>query len=93
MRALLAIALALWATSASAEYTIRGEGASSCGQWLVSRRKRDALQLKAWVLGYLTRANYHEDRTVKIDNAGLFASIDNYCRAHPGDYVEDASRH
>jgi len=89
MRMLIVVGLALWATTASAaEYTSLGHGNASCGRWQEERRKPNPqyrFLLQAWVLGYITRANYEVggDLTAGTDELGVFAWIDNYCRANP----------
>jgi hypothetical protein len=92
MRTVIAIGLALWATGASA-YTVLGSGVSSCGTWLQTRRSGPgaSIDLRSWVLGYATRANYDESVTTKIDSEGLWAWIDNYCRANPLKQIVDAA--
>jgi hypothetical protein len=93
MRTVIAIGLALWATGASAQqYTILGAGTDSCGSWQQERRTRSITLYgsEAWVLGYVTRANYdgastgaNANLTAGTDAEGLYAWIDNYCRANP----------
>ncbi len=93
----IAIGLALWATGASAEYAVLGPGNRSCGYWEQQRRTGNAYGLQAWVLGYLTRANYDEGRnrdlTAGTDAQGIFVWIDNYCRANPLKDVAAAAEH
>jgi hypothetical protein len=87
MRTVIAIGLVLWATGAEAKYMVLGQGALSCGAWQQERRtsRVGALAAETWVLGYLTRANYDEQRdlTAGTDAEGIYAWIDNYCRANP----------
>jgi hypothetical protein len=102
MRTVIAIGLALWATGASAQqYMVLGEGrATSCGTWQQERRTRSIALLgsQAWVLGYVTRANYdgastgaNANLTAGTDYEGLYAWIDNYCRANPLKNIANAA--
>jgi hypothetical protein len=97
MRSLILAAM-LWAVPAQA-YMVLGQGNVSCGTWLEPdpRFPNDPWLYRAWVLGYLTA--YNEDSattqgtfirsgkegnvTAGTDTEGLFAWIDNYCRARP----------
>jgi hypothetical protein len=98
MRIMIAIGLVLWATGAETQcaetqYMVLGEGrATSCGTWQQERRTRSITLLgsQAWVLGYVTRANHdgaargaNANLTDGTDAEGLYAWIDNYCRANP----------
>jgi hypothetical protein len=94
MRTVIAIGLALWASAASA--LTLGPGTVSCGRWQQERQttSADRFAFEAWVLGYITRAN-DEDfivRNLSAEEGGLFASIDNYCRANPRKELADAAK-
>lgn len=80
-------------------YTVLGEGTTSCGEWLDSRRRQPdrVLPEAAWVLGYVTGMARIETAKSGIQFAkGLNGSsadhfVDNYCAAHPLDRVEAAA--
>ena len=97
MRTVIAVGLALWATGASAEYAFLGQGGFSCGRWQQGRRTKEptSFTAQAWVLGYLTRANYSGDTslTAGTDADGVFAWIDNFCRANPLKDIADAAEY
>lgn len=58
MRTLIAVALALWATSAEAgEAKILGQGNVSCGRW-VNADTYVRTVLHAWVLGFVTAMDH-----------------------------------
>jgi hypothetical protein len=82
----IAIGSVLWVTCASAQCAVLGQGNLSCGRRQKDRRSNTAIALQVWVLGYLTRAYYdgiNRDLTAGTDTAGIFAWINNYCRANP----------
>ena len=77
-----------------------GIGNRSCGSWIQARRQNpeQAHLLESWVGGYLSGANSIIAPATKrdvlsggIDAEGLWAWIDNYCRAHPLDSVSEAA--
>jgi hypothetical protein len=83
-----AVCAALWATAAEASgFTVYGQGALSCGQWLSDRQdpylKPGANQ---WLLGFISAAgDYSGEPLAKTDADGLTAWVDRYCQAHPLD--------
>ena len=93
---------AKWAV-ATDTYTIRGSGTQSCGTWLEDRKVYNSLQNAmdtTWVLGFLTGMNAMDMMTrrsgggkmgVTTDVDGLFAWVDNYCRANPLKTISDAA--
>ena len=77
--------------------TVRGPGASSCGTWTADRRRGGEWPMmdEAWILGFLTGSAYvatdGRDPVSGVDNEGIFAWIDNYCRANPLKEIIDAA--
>ena len=99
--ALLFSAGAAWKAEAG-EYKILGPGNKSCGAWIAESKKQALLyyQNSGWVLGYISAFNTwgplekkpgvsHISKGTDVD--GLFAWIDNWCRANPLDWISDAS--
>jgi hypothetical protein len=56
----------------------------SCGVWQHQRaiRSQYALNLEAWVMGYLSGLATDEEILEGTDSYALFGWIDNYCRLH-----------
>src|SRR5580693_2661496 len=104
MKAIVTVALLLGLCgSASAQpnekFNILGAGTSSCGTWRADRAVPDsagAMVDESWLTGYLTgfnrwtRGNEH-NITGATDYQGEMAAMDDYCRLHPLDTIEDAA--
>jgi hypothetical protein len=74
-----------------------GVGTNSCGNWTKERRTKSVTSFEygQWVLGYVSAINSHvleHDAHVAkgIDNVGLLAWLDNYCKLHPLDTIDEA---
>jgi hypothetical protein len=82
----------------SRDPSILGSGYRSCGNWTSEREGKTerSYEFAQWILGYITAVNiyvlqYDDDVTKGADNAELLVWIDDYCRAHPLDRIEDAA--
>ena len=80
------------------EYTAIGAGADSCGTWTANRSSPNGNERIAgdqWVLGFLSGIGFMGDMTIDplngMDAQGVWAWIDNYCRANPIDEIADAA--
>lgn len=95
MRAIAALmTLILAGSAASAEYrAVSGAGLLSCGTWTKHRNDLPyAYQFQAWVDGYLSAYNIASDGAdfllpVLKNKDGIYAWIDEYCRANPLDPI------
>jgi hypothetical protein len=91
-----ALAVALLNMSAKAQtYSAGGIGNSSCGTWTAARLRpngSEAYSNGQWILGFLSGVGWTReyDPLNRVDAPGVFAWIDNYCRAHPLDPIADA---
>ena len=93
--AAMAIAVSVGSPAHGQTYTVGGPGAASCGTWSAERRQ-DSIMVEArlsWILGWLSSASYRGNRDLlrDRDNDSLKAWLDNYCTAHPLEYVSDAT--
>ena len=85
------------AADASGTYTIKGQGASSCGVWVENRRKDSWATLidQTWIRGYLTAYNHYvyqgKDVSAGTDRLGVAGWVDKYCREHPIKTINDAA--
>jgi hypothetical protein len=101
----IAMGLVLAATTitiASAEQRISsmiGAGSESCGSWTANRRGGSIARLSArvqnqqWLFGFLSAfgvAGKGLDPLHGMDDEGVVAWVDNYCREHPIDSIQDA---
>ena len=81
-----------------------GSGLQSCGSWTASRRAyvpggpathaaQTALQEMEWITGFLSgiASQGSLDPLNNVDVQGVWAWIDNYCRAHPLEAIGDAA--
>jgi hypothetical protein len=94
---LMALGVALMTGSAAAaeKYISGGLGTASCGAWTAARRDRQALGYEQWLLGFLSGfadlaasdcpCPAKMDPLRGVDAQGVWAWIDNFCRAHPLD--------
>jgi hypothetical protein len=75
-------------------YDYFGAGTLSCGQWLGDRQSASPQHVlnESWVLGFVSGVNSGaggfglsrlSNAGEDTDAAGMFAWLDNYCRAHP----------
>jgi|GEM_PF-1578895 hypothetical protein len=74
-----------------------GDGNQSCEAWTQERARETQLVLfwKEWVLGFVSGANVYDGNPElfpgqRPDAAAIYAWIDNYCRAYPGEKLLDA---
>jgi hypothetical protein len=77
-------------------YHILGAGADSCGAWSAQKGTALGNLNNMWILGFVTAVNRYalmiDDNVARGTNAeGLFAWVDNYCRAHPLDNIATAT--
>jgi hypothetical protein len=93
---LIVLAAVLMTGSAEAFTVLGGQGALSCGSWTSARRDRTASGPQQWVLGFLlgvgwalTDSGWNPLKGVDAD--GVWAWVDNYCQAHPLQYLAEAA--
>jgi hypothetical protein len=77
-------------------FTYSGQGTLSCGTWMVDRREGMASGPQQWVSGFLSGVGFalaskNYDPLHGVDADGVWAWIDNYCRANPIDIVINAA--
>jgi hypothetical protein len=81
-----------WAANASSpgKYSVIGFGMSSCGAWISNRADTTAysrLSEQQWIVGFLSGIGFAGQGKVDplngVDAPGVWAWIDNYCRANP----------
>ena len=74
---------------------ILGTGTSSCGFWLELRTVRTADTPQQWVLGYLSgKAIWTGNDLLKdVDAFAVWYWLDNYCKDHPTNTIEQALKH
>lgn len=93
------IGFILIAATAPFVFTNLGEGTTTCGTWINSRREQPqrVLPEASWLLGYITAsAKSDSARTGRkiargINGAATDHWLDNYCAAHPLDNIETAA--
>ncbi len=99
----IAIALLSGATAESMDdsgtYNVLGAGTKSCGKWMEARKDDswESLILINWVWGFVTSYNRYVHKggvgvEGNIDNEGLMAWVDQYCRDNPLENVANASQ-
>src|SRR5262245_51119485 len=98
---LLAVLSFVWPLPRTGEAasTIIGHGTKSCGTWTQARRSHGAIEIAvtAWMGGYLSAMNFGPAALARLDVLegpdveGLYSWIDNYCREHPLDTIQDAA--
>jgi hypothetical protein len=86
-------------------YELRGAGNLSCGRWSAQRSDGlhsagtnlpdgSHYLTESWVAGFLSGMGYAGKQGGEpfhgVDNDGIFAWIDNYCRAHPIERLAEA---
>jgi hypothetical protein len=93
---------AVTAISPAAQTTVGGskavvvEGLTDCGEWLASRQRQTSAALEEYVLGMLNGLVIGSDREFwratepKISRDAAYFWIDNYCRSHPTEQLNDA---
>src|SRR5262249_17231301 len=94
--ALIVLNIAASQNTAAQTINVRGAGQNSCGNWTMIRSAERTVpngtimiaQLE-WVLGFVSA--FGLARGANIDNGGLFAWIDNYCKQHPLDDLAKAT--
>ena len=82
---LLLSLICLPATALAAETAVRG--AASCGEWVAQRQKSGSLALTntGWLIGFLAGLAQAGGKEFPpaLDNAAVYAWMDDYCREHP----------
>ncbi len=75
-----------------------GAATESCGSWSASRRANNVRSwvTEQWVLGFLSGVAYAAsssgpDPLTGVDDEAVWAWVDNYCRAHPLDWLLHAA--
>jgi hypothetical protein len=94
--ALLAAVLLTGAAEVRADYAMIGLGGSSCGSWSAWRRDRLAGDAQQWVVGFLSGIGFVGDDgdnpLRSVDAQGVWAWVDNHCRANPIDKISAAAK-
>jgi hypothetical protein len=76
--------------------TIAGVGDASCGTWTARRAqgRPHAWGYEQWLMGFLTGASVYGKPGLNpmggVDHDGVWAWVDNYCRAYPLNYLSRA---
>ena len=90
---LVVFAIGSMFSTSSMAVTVRGS--PSCGEWVETSKKPDGwphLANQRWLVGYLSgiATGLEIDFIKKADNASMFLWVDNYCKANPLSYADDA---
>jgi len=95
------VALALAATGASADYSVKGEGNFSCPEYISARRSNDAKLYSSisWVQGFITGVNYqraleegaHSLTGRDFPAVSMVRWLENYCQENLVDDLADAA--
>jgi len=98
---ILALVLALYATSAPADWAIRGEGNFSCPDYVEARKlnSKKLFSSVSWVQGFVTGVNFERAKTSGTDSfvgqdfptTSIVNWLEDYCRDNPQDYLSDAA--
>jgi hypothetical protein len=75
------------------DYTVITPSNNSCGSWTQFRSVRAATPYGYWALGFLSGSNLNigeVDFLKGRDADGIYAWIDNYCKANPLEKVTEA---
>lgn len=92
--AVLGVGLIIGVTEAKA-YKVVGNGTTSCGAWTAHRINAPNLQEQAWVVGFLSGVGFigqdAADPLEGVDAEGVWAWVDNYCRANPIEHISRAA--
>jgi hypothetical protein len=100
MTRVLAVTLGLMVSIAAApdgadQAVTMGVGNDSCGSWTANRKAHGVREVAdiSWVVGYLSAAATwgHVNPLKGTDAEGVWAWMDNYCRAHPLTNIIDAA--
>jgi hypothetical protein len=88
----LIVSLTGRAVKAEEQYHLIGQGTASCGKWTAVRHDEHALGHEQWILGFLSGvgwggAEFGDNPLSGTDADGVLAWIDNYCRAHPLEWL------
>ena len=99
---ILIIVLALLATSAQADWAIKGEGNFSCPDYVAARQTntKKLYSSISWVQGFITGVNYQRALDEGSNSfvgqdfapASMVGWLENYCRENPQDYLSDAAQ-
>jgi hypothetical protein len=89
--ALLMLTLGQSLPSRAQDVKMIGIGSSSCGFWLELRDHRKSESAEQWVLGYLSGAAMWTDFDIlrNVDAFGIWRWLDEYCRTHPLEKIEN----
>jgi hypothetical protein len=92
--AVVFLALAIGIPAKADAYNLIGAGNSSCGTWTAERAHPDQplpLLLTSWVVGFLSGIGWvgqdGDNPLHGVDAEGVWAWVDNYCKAHPIDTI------
>ena len=77
-----------------------GYGTRSCGTWLAARRDRQSTAYEQWIIGFMSGigaantylADGRFDPLARTDAQGVWAWIDNFCRANTVDKLSRAGQ-
>jgi hypothetical protein len=97
LSAALAVALMMTGSAEATDFHMVGVGSSSCGSWTASRGGQTTGIYEQWVVGFLSGVGYEgtgqgDDPLAGVDANGVWAWVDNYCRAHPLDQIVMAAK-
>jgi hypothetical protein len=75
------------------EYYVFGSGSASCGTWTGGENNNPYTyyQKRSWILGFVSGAGWSNRREYEVDSDGVYAWIDNYCKANPLKYLNEAA--
>jgi len=99
---ILMLILALLASGASADWSVKGEGNYSCPDYVAARKinSKEFYSSISWVQGFVTGLNYERDRASGEDSfvardfppVSMVDWLEDYCRNNPQDYLSDAAQ-
>jgi hypothetical protein len=77
------------------QFTNYGPGTASCGTWLAEHgtpmQQMQHYVLGSSVLGWVTAAGYYGAHLRHTDADAISAWVDNYCREHPLNKIQEAA--
>lgn len=94
---LIRLMLVVFAAGFSANsHAVLVRGAPSCGNWVTERaspNKWNSLANNNWLNGYLSAYAKvaHKDILKNADNESIMRWMDNYCKAHPLNEIDDGA--
>ena len=81
---------ASWGSAEPKTYTVYGVGAQSCGKWTAEKSELVRGFMNSWVLGYVTALGGVAGAR-DTDSQAITAWVDNYCREHPLNRLDEAA--